>query len=105
MSAATFFFRIGTGFRRATEINRIHFLAGINQQIRRAGNFQHAERALVERAKQGVIHEDERAGHVHLEFHNRRTTRRNERGLDIMLSDGSAAFLIDDVENFTDDME
>ena len=100
-----FLFRIRTGLRRAAEINRIYFLAGIHQQIRRAGNFQHAKAAFVECAEQGVIHEDERAGHVHLELHDGRAARWNQRGLHIMLRGHRAAFLIDIVKNFTDDVE
>ena len=52
-----------------------------------------------------MIHEDVSAGNIRPELHNRRTTRRHECRLHLLLRDFDAAFLIHLVENLADDVE
>ena len=70
----------------------------------RTVHFQHAQRALVERAKQRVIHQDVRAGHFDFEFHNRRSARRNNGRLHVVRR-LRAGLRINRVEDFADDVE
>ena len=97
-------FGIGTRLRRFAEIHRVHFLAGINEQVLRTVHFQHAQRALVERAKQRVIHQDVRAGHFDFEFYNRRSARRNDGRLHVVRR-LRAGLRINRVKDFADHVE
>ena len=100
-----FLLRLTARRRLPTEIDRIHFLAGIDQQVFRPGDFQHAQRALVEGARERMVHDDEAARHVHLELDDGRAARRDEGRLHVLLGHERAALEIDAVEDFADDVE
>ena len=52
-----------------------------------------------------MVNDDERAGHAHLELHDRRTAGGNNRRLDVARGRGEIAFRPHHVENLTDDVE
>ena len=61
-----FLFRFRAGVGRLANVGGIHLLAGIDEQAGRAVHFQHAQCALVERAKDRMIHQNIRARHLDL---------------------------------------
>ncbi len=52
-----------------------------------------------------MIHENERAGHLDLEFHNRHSAGGDQRRLDVVIDQRGTALMPDAVKNFADDVK
>ena len=88
-------------YRFITQINAVDFLTRIQRLIFCALSFDHAQRAFVEGAKDGMVYDDASARNLRVIFHNCRAASGYQSCLHVFLK-MRAALGVDLVKNFPD---